>query len=60
MGIVKSVRRPDFHKQTAPPKPISTGGPLHLDKQSGVQKTTEQKSIVVSVVSKGHAGDVER
>ena len=99
MEIVKPVGCPDFQKQSAPPKPISTGAaapkpkstgaaapnpmstaaaaakpistgaaavkPIstgaahHVDKQSGVKKTSQQKNVSVPVVSKGHAGDID-
>ena len=59
MGIVMPVARPDIQKQSAPLKLISTGAAHHVDKQSGSKKTSQQKNMVLPVVSKGHAGDVQ-
>ena len=58
MGTVMPLPRPDIQKQSAAPKPISTGAAHHVDKQSGSKKSSQQ-NVALPVVSKGHAGDVQ-
>ena len=59
MGTVMPVPCPDIQKQSAAPKPISTGAAHHVDKQSGSKKTSQQKNMALPVVSKSHAGYVQ-
>ena len=59
MGTVMPVACPDIQKQSAAPKPISTGAAHHVDKESGSKKTSQQKNMALPVVSKGHAVDVQ-